>query len=143
MGCLALGKMASVLSKDSADASSKRPYRRRNMFNLEEAIVEWKRQMVAAGVAASDVLDELESHLRDDVEEQVRSGMYLEAAFASAVQRIGAAKTLRAEFVNSGGLPGRSTRKFLWCFYWVSSALVILIDLWTVVSFELFVWERV
>jgi len=42
------------------------------MFNLEQAILDWRRQMAASGIKAPDVLDELESHLRDDVEAHVR-----------------------------------------------------------------------
>lgn len=68
------------------------------MFKLDQSIAEWRRQMRTAGVAASKVLDELESHVRDDVAEQLRAGADAEQAFAAAVQRIGRAGVLRTEF---------------------------------------------
>ena len=40
------------------------------MFNLDQSIAAWRQQMVAGGIKSPRVLDELESHLRDDVEEQ-------------------------------------------------------------------------
>ncbi len=59
------------------------------MFNLEQAIAEWRRQMMAAGVKAPVPLEELESHLRDDVQQQMKSGTGAQEAFEAAVQRIG------------------------------------------------------
>ena len=73
------------------------------MFDLDQAISEWRRQMAAGGVKESDDLNELESHLRDDVEQEVRSGLSHRQAFDAAVQRIGESKALTKEFrkVNS------------------------------------------
>ena len=44
------------------------------MFNLEQAITEWRQRMLAAGLRSPVPLDELESHLRDEIERQVRAG---------------------------------------------------------------------
>jgi hypothetical protein len=68
------------------------------MFNLDKAIVEWRRRMIAAGIKSSDVLDELESHLREEIQNQLRSGAGPEQAFAAAVSRVGKAKQLKTEF---------------------------------------------
>ena len=68
------------------------------MFNLEQAITEWRRQMATGGVKAPVPLDELESHLRDEVEQQVLSGSSEERAFEIALQRIGRAEALKREF---------------------------------------------
>jgi hypothetical protein len=68
------------------------------MFNLERAISEWRRQMIAAGIKQTSALDELEEHLRSDVEQQTRLGLDGEAAFSNAVARIGAATQVREEF---------------------------------------------
>jgi hypothetical protein len=38
-----------------------------NMFNLDSAIIEWRRKIISAGIKSPDLLDELESHLREDV----------------------------------------------------------------------------
>ena len=39
---------------------------RNNMFNLEQAISEWRLQMLAAGIKTTESLDELENHLAID-----------------------------------------------------------------------------
>ena len=44
------------------------------MFDLEQEIKAWRRRMLAAGLKGPIPLDEFESHLRDDVEQQVRAG---------------------------------------------------------------------
>ena len=71
------------------------------MFKLDQAISEWRRQMTAGGVKNSAVLDELESHLREDVERQTRSGVEAQKAFEAAVKKIGPASALRNEFKKS------------------------------------------
>jgi hypothetical protein len=73
------------------------------MFNLEEAISEWRGQMLAAGVKNPNVVDELESHLREDVARHAQSGENAEQAFEAAVQRVGHARLLKREFAKLGG----------------------------------------
>jgi hypothetical protein len=73
------------------------------MFDLEQAIGDWRRQMAAGGIRTPAVLDELESHLRDDIEQQLRSGSSAQQAFEAAVQRIGQGNALKAEFEKVGG----------------------------------------
>lgn len=73
------------------------------MFNLEQAIADWRARLAAAGVRTVEVLDELEDHLRDEVEQQVRLGFSPEHAFANAVERIGQANTLQREFEKMDG----------------------------------------
>jgi hypothetical protein len=73
------------------------------MLDLDQAIMEWRRQMAAGGIKTPKVLDELESHLRDDVEQQIRSGSSAQQAFEAAVRRIGQASALKAEFAKAGG----------------------------------------
>lgn len=72
------------------------------MPDLEQEIAEWRRQMVGGGIKSMRVLDELESHLRDDVEEQVREGGTAQRAFELAVQRLGQAAVLECEFEKVG-----------------------------------------
>src|ERR1041385_5548910 len=71
---------------------------RSNMFDLEEAIRNWRRQMTGEGIRNADLLNELESHLRDDVEQQVGSGTETQQAFERAIGRIGQADALKSEF---------------------------------------------
>lgn len=68
------------------------------MFDLEQVISEWRRQMVAGGIKELDDLNELESHLRDDLDQRVREGLSQRQAFEDAVQRLGQADMLKAEF---------------------------------------------
>jgi hypothetical protein len=67
------------------------------MFNIDTAILAWRKGMVAAGLKQSASLDELEEHLRADVERQTRSGVNVELAFSNAVAQIGAAPRVRDE----------------------------------------------
>lgn len=68
------------------------------MFNLETAIAEWRRKMTVAGIKTPVPLEELENHLREETEAQMRSGLAVDRAFALAVERIGDATRLRQEF---------------------------------------------
>ena len=68
------------------------------MFDLERAIAEWRRQLAGGGIDSPDVLDELESHLREDVQQQVRLGVSPEQAFNGARQRFGQREALKMEF---------------------------------------------
>jgi len=70
----------------------------KNMPYLEKQITEWRRQMLAAGIKSPVPLEELEGHLRDDIEEQMRQGIGAEAAFDVAVERLGRADVLKREF---------------------------------------------
>jgi hypothetical protein len=68
------------------------------MFNLEQAIVEWRRQMHAAGIKTPVPLDELENHLREEIERQVKLGINEAEAFNLAAQNIGTAPLVQDEF---------------------------------------------
>jgi hypothetical protein len=65
------------------------------MFELEKAIVEWRQQMLAAGIKTPVPLDELESHLREEIQRQMKSGLDDQAGFNLAAQNIGGADALR------------------------------------------------
>ena len=68
------------------------------MFDLEKSIADWRRQMLAAGIKTPVPLEELESHLREEIERQTKSGLYEPEAFNVAVRRIGQASMLKTEF---------------------------------------------
>jgi hypothetical protein len=112
------------------------------MFDLNEALAAWRRQMAAGGITSAEVLDELEGHLRDDVEEQVRAGADAEAAFDSAVRRIGPAAALTKEFAKAARPKAAWHRHFWRTFYYSCAAVAILADLWTLISVELSAPER-
>jgi hypothetical protein len=71
---------------------------RSNMFDLEQSIAGWRKQMLAAGIKTPVPLEELESHLREDIAQQMQSGLRAEQAFGIAVKKIGQAPELKREF---------------------------------------------
>jgi hypothetical protein len=68
------------------------------MFNLEQAILEWRRQMLAADLESPAPLDELENHLREDIERQMKSGLSAQEALEAARERLGQAGAIKQEF---------------------------------------------
>jgi hypothetical protein len=75
------------------------------MLDLEQAIADWRRQMLAAGIKTPVPLEELEIHLRDEIEEQIKSGLDGQEAFSSAVQKIGEAQMIQNEFEKQAPKP--------------------------------------
>jgi len=73
------------------------------MPDLEAQIAEWRQQMTDGGVRSAEVLEELESHLRDDVESQMAGGEGAREAFSSSVARLGSPDALKREFDKVGG----------------------------------------
>ena len=69
------------------------------MFDLEQSIADWHRQMLAAGIQTPAPLEELEAHLREEIERQMKSGLNGLEAFNSAVQKLGSANTVQNEFM--------------------------------------------
>jgi hypothetical protein len=80
------------------------------MFDREKKISEWRRELIRAGVRSPEVLDELEAHLREEMERQVHAGLDERAAFETAIRIIGGAKQLQSEFAKIGG----ARLAFLW-----------------------------
>ena len=68
------------------------------MHNLEKSITEWRKTMMAAPAVSHETLDELENHLRENVEQLVRSGMTEPDAFEHAVAQLGGARMIGSEF---------------------------------------------
>src|SRR5208282_763939 len=75
---------------------------RSNMFDLEKSIADWRRQMLAAGIQTPVPLEELEIHLREDIAQQMQSGLSAQQAFGIAVKKIGHAPELKREFKKIG-----------------------------------------
>lgn len=70
----------------------------KNMFNLEKSITDWRRQMVAAGLKTGRRLDELESHLREEISALKSAGASEDVAFEQAVARLGGPHSVYTEF---------------------------------------------
>ncbi len=68
------------------------------MFNLEKSIVDWRRQMLAAGIKTPVPLEELEIHLREEIERQMKSGLSEQKACEVSLLRFGRPEILESEF---------------------------------------------
>ena len=62
------------------------------MPNLEQSIAEWRKTMRSVSRLASETLTELENHLRETVEQLVRSGIPEAQAFAAPWRNSGRRK---------------------------------------------------
>ena len=105
------------------------------MFNLEQSIASWLQQMLAAGIKTPVTLEELESHLREEIEQQMKSGLAEEGAFHFAIQTIGQASLLKEAFDQAGDFDGClgdnkfiKTNRILGAF-WVAQGFWYLSDL--------------
>ena len=67
------------------------------MFDLEQAIADWREQMLTAGIKTHVLLEELEIHLREDIEQLIKSGLNKQKAFEVSVQRIGQPQAIKRE----------------------------------------------
>jgi hypothetical protein len=67
------------------------------MPELETRIAGWRRAMLATRIKSS-VLEELESHLREDIEHMMQAGTDAQEAFDIATQHMGPPDQLRKEF---------------------------------------------
>jgi len=81
------------------------------MFDLDRAIAQWRQQMRTAGIKSSRALEELDAHLREEVQREMQSGVDAPAAFAIAVERMGEARALKAEFAKVGEVMSARQRK--------------------------------
>jgi hypothetical protein len=107
-----------------------------NMFNLDQAIAEWRKELHAAGMDTAALLDELESHLREEIERQRRAGHGAQQSFEIARLCIGHADSLGAEFEKAGsamGTPDRWLARFVlyaaglgygWVLFWAAHAVL-------------------
>ncbi len=71
------------------------------MFDLEQSIAEWRKQMLAAGIQSPVPLEELEGHLREEIERQLKTGSKQQDAFTFAVQKLGPANAVQSEFMKA------------------------------------------
>lgn len=84
------------------------------MFNIEDAIRNWRRKTQTSGRLEDGDIEELESHLRDLVTARVAGGDTEQTAFNAAVREIGGADDLGREYRLSRERPSvQVARKFL------------------------------
>ena len=88
------------------------------MFKLEPAIAEWWKQMLAVGIKTPAPLEELENHLREEIERQIKSGLSEQEAFGIAVREIGKANMLKNEFEKFQAATETRKWNFFEVFFW-------------------------
>ena len=93
------------------------------MPNLDEKIAEWRRQLAVAGVKTPEVLDELESHLREEIGALLSAGVPEAQAFQLAMSRIGSPAPLRTEFNKLKSKPCKPVAIGSWL--WVGAIIVL------------------
>lgn len=67
-------------------------------FDLDRAVASWRQRMRAAHALLKDDLDELESHIRDHVDELVAEGASPRDAFFAATARVGSTGEVEREY---------------------------------------------
>lgn len=70
----------------------------RTNFNLNDSIDIWKSKLSKNSTMTVDNIDELESHLQDEIQELEQLGLSTEESFLIAKKRIGNVKNLTAEY---------------------------------------------
>lgn len=83
------------------------------MFELDKSILKWKRTFQQSCSLNDESIDELESHLRESVLEINRKGLSEEESFLVAMNRLGCAPTLAAEFKKNSPL-GVNQDRLIW-----------------------------
>jgi hypothetical protein len=68
------------------------------MLDLEKSITDWRKQMLAAGIKTPVPLEELENHLREEIERQMKLGLNAEQALETTVSNVGRGSELETEF---------------------------------------------
>src|SRR5687768_7417470 len=71
------------------------------MADLEERIAAWRKELSSAMEDRPDVVDELEDHLRQEIETLTRAGKAPGEAWDAAIERLGDARRLAREFSKS------------------------------------------
>ena len=81
--------------------------KKNNMFDLENSIAQWRTQMQAAGIKTSVPLEELELHLREEIDRLMRTGLAEQAAFEISVRQLGQPQALKTEFKKNSSTAGK------------------------------------
>jgi hypothetical protein len=105
--------------------------------NLEQSIADWRKALSAARDLGPDTLDELETHLRETIEQLVRSGMNEAEAFQRAVTQLGPPEEVASEF--------RKLSAFTWLPVRVMTAIagagVLILPAWLFSAFRHRHWD--
>jgi hypothetical protein len=104
------------------------------MLDQEKRIAAWRASMTATLGDKTDLIDELESHLREQLHRLALAGKPADQAWDLAVQQLGQPQLLAAEFGKIG--PARPLR---WAAAWLVFASYVVVGL---VALSSVVWRR-
>jgi putative ABC transport system permease protein len=93
------------------------------MHDLEKAINKWRKELYKNEAFEDGYVEELESHLREEIEGLIGSGLDSIDAFEEAVQKIGSTESMGAEFYKThterlSGRPPWQTPRFMPALLW-------------------------
>ncbi len=71
------------------------------MFNLEKEISKWKKSLRKNPSLEDGYIEELESHLREEINKKINEGLSEQSAFKQAVEKIGQANSIGNEYYKS------------------------------------------
>jgi hypothetical protein len=74
-------------------------------FNLDEEIADWRRALLSRDAIGRDEAEELEDHLRQEVERLAGQGLSAREAFSTASQRVGSVESLAGEYAKVNRYP--------------------------------------
>jgi len=83
------------------------------MFDLDQSIAHWQRGLAAAGPVTQSEVEELTTHLVEQVRELQETGLSEEESFLIASRRLGDAQSLADEFVSADPLR-KWVQRVLW-----------------------------
>ncbi len=96
------------------------------MFDLNQQMAQWRQSLGQSESLVRSDLDELESHLRDQIDQLTLSGLSSEEAFWIAQRRIGNAKNLPCEFAKVNG-SAVFRRRLQWMLVGIMAYLLIIV----------------
>ena len=100
------------------------------MFDIEQAIIEWRRELIKSKGLSVDNIEELESHLRDDID-CFSIDHHPDKAFRLALANLGEKQPLINEYKKNTGLSPRDI-KLLKVFYslFIILPIICLATIW-------------
>src|SRR5271170_171984 len=97
------------------------------MFDLEKQIASWREQFSLAMPNQPEAMDELESHLRDEIDQLIRAGRSPEQAWQIATTKLGDAKTMAEEFAKTSASHWLPAQLSLGVLLMCAVALIVLL----------------
>ena len=90
------------------------------MFDLEKAIKKWRKNLIKNEALEDGYIQELESHLRDIIEDKTSQGMSEEQAFWMSVNEIGHADKIGDEYLKTDARHPRFMPELFWHYFKVA-----------------------